>query len=210
MHPIRILFNYEIIKNNDAQGVLNTWHLVLFQRLYASLNHRLGAKFNHLRRVAGAKAPAFPAAPTGLDSSPLLNTPVESFIRPRILVCAPSNAATDELLERLLKDGFVDLNGNPYKPSVLRIGSEASKDANLSIDAQQVCVTCLRSSYVATASIWTLAPPRANTSEFKLLETTPRANVSVTFSGCFFHSCTTCAQHIHVHNIYFDPLVLLA
>ena len=28
--------------------------------------------------------------------------------KPRILVCAPSNAATDELLERLLREGFRD------------------------------------------------------------------------------------------------------
>ena len=31
--------------------------------------------------------------------------------KPRILVCAPSNAATDELLERILREGFKDFGG---------------------------------------------------------------------------------------------------
>lgn len=44
--------------------------------------------------------------------------------RPRMLVCAPSNAAIDELLERILKDGFKDGSGAAYRPSVVRVGAE--------------------------------------------------------------------------------------
>ena len=43
--------------------------------------------------------------------------------KPRILVCAPSNAAADELLQRVMNDGFADGNGHVYRPSVVRIGS---------------------------------------------------------------------------------------
>lgn len=45
-------------------------------------------------------------------------------LKPRILVCAPSNAAIDELLERILRDGFRAREGNSYRPSVCRVGSD--------------------------------------------------------------------------------------
>jgi AAA domain len=43
--------------------------------------------------------------------------------KPRILVCAPSNAAADELLQRVMDDGFADGGGHVYRPSVVRIGA---------------------------------------------------------------------------------------
>lgn len=43
--------------------------------------------------------------------------------KPRILVCAPSNAAADELLQRVMNAGFIDGNGNVYRPSVVRVGT---------------------------------------------------------------------------------------
>jgi len=43
--------------------------------------------------------------------------------KPRILVCAPSNAAADELLQRVMNDGFADGAGHIYRPSVVRIGA---------------------------------------------------------------------------------------
>lgn len=42
--------------------------------------------------------------------------------KPRILVCAPSNAAADELLQRVMNAGFVDGHGGVYRPSVVRVG----------------------------------------------------------------------------------------
>lgn len=60
--------------------------------------------------------------------------------RPRILVCAPSNAATDELLKRVLEARFVDVHGRPYKPRVVRIGSEtaAMSDSARKVSSQLV------------------------------------------------------------------------
>lgn len=55
--------------------------------------------------------------------------------KPRILVCAPSNAATDEVLERILGQGFYDGKGGLYRPAVLRVGSE---DAPLSAEVKKV------------------------------------------------------------------------
>ena len=40
----------------------------------------------------------------------------------RILVCAPSNAAVDEVLHRLLKDGVVNKDGKIKKPKLVRLG----------------------------------------------------------------------------------------
>ena len=39
-----------------------------------------------------------------------------------VLVCAPSNAATDEIVSRLLQSGMLDAGGLPYVPLVVRVG----------------------------------------------------------------------------------------
>ncbi|CRG94161.1 DNA2/NAM7 helicase, putative [Plasmodium gallinaceum] len=48
----------------------------------------------------------------------------------KILVCAPSNAAIDEILRRLItaNRGILDENGNPFNPIVTRIGGNVSTD----------------------------------------------------------------------------------
>mmetsp|Transcript_1678 Transcript_1678/g.3157 ORF Transcript_1678/g.3157 Transcript_1678/m.3157 type:complete len:601 (+) Transcript_1678:128-1930(+) len=54
--------------------------------------------------------------------------------RPRILVCAPSNAAVDNVILKIMEDGFVDGNGFRYNPSIARIGrgqSASVKDVAL-------------------------------------------------------------------------------
>lgn len=43
--------------------------------------------------------------------------------RPRILVCAPSNSAVDEVLARLIKLRLFDGQGHSYLPEVVRIGA---------------------------------------------------------------------------------------
>lgn len=43
--------------------------------------------------------------------------------KPRILVCAPSNAAVDVVLGRVASSGFVQNDGLHYKPGVVRVGS---------------------------------------------------------------------------------------
>ena len=40
--------------------------------------------------------------------------------KPRLLVCAPSNAAADELLQRVMTGGFIGNDGNVYFPNVVR------------------------------------------------------------------------------------------
>lgn len=116
---------------SPTQGVLNTWHLVHYQRYYTSLQRQVSEQ---LRK--GAAPRTTNTAAQGILAPAAANEPLPVHIpRPRILVCAPSNAATDELLDRLLRDKFVDADARPYMPRVIRVGSE---NASLSPEAQQV------------------------------------------------------------------------
>ena len=42
--------------------------------------------------------------------------------KPRLLVCAPSNAAIDNIILKIMEDGFVDGRGQRYNPSMIRVG----------------------------------------------------------------------------------------
>ena len=42
--------------------------------------------------------------------------------KPRLLVCAPSNAAVDNVILKIMKDGFIDGQGTRYNPSIVRVG----------------------------------------------------------------------------------------
>lgn len=42
--------------------------------------------------------------------------------KPRILVVAPSNTAVDNIILRIMENGFVDGNGGKYFPNILRVG----------------------------------------------------------------------------------------
>lgn len=73
--------------------------------------------------------PQMPLPPLVMSPSPAGGEPPTlgpelALLKPRILVCAPSNAAIDELLERILKDGFKGREGRSYRPSVCRVGAD--------------------------------------------------------------------------------------
>lgn len=47
----------------------------------------------------------------------------EDFVQPeKILVCAPSNIAIDEIVNKIIQLGLFDANGNRYNPKFVRIG----------------------------------------------------------------------------------------
>ena len=48
--------------------------------------------------------------------------------RSKILVCAPSNSAVDEIVRRLLRKELLDEHGKPYKPSIVRVGGNFQRD----------------------------------------------------------------------------------
>lgn len=47
-------------------------------------------------------------------------------LKPRILVCAPSNAAVDEIMERIFGSKFCDQSGNHYNPHMIRVGADGA------------------------------------------------------------------------------------
>ncbi|KAG9137620.1 hypothetical protein Leryth_011364 [Lithospermum erythrorhizon] len=47
----------------------------------------------------------------------------ESFTRSRVLICAQSNAAVDELVSRISSEGLYDNDGAVYKPYLVRVGN---------------------------------------------------------------------------------------
>mmetsp|Transcript_14860 Transcript_14860/g.42847 ORF Transcript_14860/g.42847 Transcript_14860/m.42847 type:complete len:1072 (-) Transcript_14860:2242-5457(-) len=54
--------------------------------------------------------------------------------KPRLLVCAPSNAAVDNVILKVMKEGFIDGQGTRYNPSIVRVGvgqSEAVQAVSL-------------------------------------------------------------------------------
>jgi senataxin len=74
--------------------------------------------------------------------------------KPRLLVCAPSNAAIDNIILKIKEDGFIDGSGRRYNPSMLRVGigqSNNVRDVSLTnkvdeifaenMDAQQLQVS---------------------------------------------------------------------
>lgn len=60
------------------------------------------------------------------------------------MICAPSNAAIDEIIIRIKKKGLIDENGNSVKPQLIRIGvldnnpSEIVKGVSLEHLAQEI------------------------------------------------------------------------
>lgn len=46
----------------------------------------------------------------------------DSVRRTKVLICAPSNAALDEIVLRILKTGVFGPNGSPYSPTLVRVG----------------------------------------------------------------------------------------
>jgi len=54
----------------------------------------------------------------------ILSTTIDDALRykPRLLVCAPSNTAVDNVIIKIMEDGFVDGAGKRYNPSMVRVG----------------------------------------------------------------------------------------
>lgn len=56
----------------------------------------------------------------------------------RVLVCAPSNAAVDELLVRVLRNGLLTPSGDRATPRVVRVGSGSKDDDVLSVTLDSI------------------------------------------------------------------------
>ena len=144
-------------KTKTVVSILNTLHLRAYQSHYSSLIRALLAVpksvLASLRRgpAAGDTAsqpitvddlifdltapPSSSSTSASTSSSPFPSSAIPRILpKPRILVCAPSNAGVDEIITRVLgvessttvKGGFVDGALVRYSPDIVRIGQSES------------------------------------------------------------------------------------
>ena len=100
-------------------AVLNSLHIRQYNKYY-----------EEVRRIAAMQSGNRQAA---LD--------VARKAKPRLLVCAPSNAAVDNIILKIMEDGFVDGSGQRYNPSMIRVGvgqSMSVRDVALETKVDQI------------------------------------------------------------------------
>ncbi|CAM6105716.1 unnamed protein product [Calypogeia fissa] len=128
-------------KTHTVWGMLNVIHLVQYQRYYQALLKKLAPN-----SLASEEPPTNNQASYENGSiDDVLQRMDDSLARmlpklcpkPRMLVCAPSNAATDELLSRVLDRGFIDGEMKVYRPDVARVGSDPSSRAAQAVSVER-------------------------------------------------------------------------
>lgn len=127
-------------KTHTVWGMLNVIHLVQYQRYYAALLKKLAPDS---LKADESTSESVSCHGGGLDD--LLQKMDQNLARslpklcpkPRMLVCAPSNAATDELLTRVLERGFIDGEMKLYRPDVARVGVDTQTRASQAVSVER-------------------------------------------------------------------------
>lgn len=88
--------------------------------LVALLNSLHIRQFNKYYEKVGKIATTSTSENPNYDMNQALSEAQRS--KPRMLVCAPSNAAVDNIILKIMEDGFIDGRGQRYNPSMVRIG----------------------------------------------------------------------------------------
>ena len=117
-------------KSHTVVGMLNVMHVSLMQRYYATRDNIFKKKRAALQEERGTVRAMRAAA----DLTKALIDSNER--RPRLVVCAPSNTAVDELVRRVMLEGFVDGELHQYRPDILRVGSSSGVAASDDMVAQ--------------------------------------------------------------------------
>lgn len=106
-------------KTTALVALVNALHIKQFNKYYEDLRHQA----------------------TGKNCSETVSYQDLSRNKPRILICAPSNAAVGNIILKIMEDGFIDGNGLRYNPVMCRIGSGQSTAAgDVSLEALVVKV----------------------------------------------------------------------
>lgn len=128
-------------KTHTVWGMLNVIHLVQYQHYYGALLKKLAPESY---RQASDILNSFGGTGTGSIDDVLQNMDQNLFPmlhklcpKPRMLVCAPSNAATDELLQRVLDRGFIDGEMKIYRPDVARVGVDSQNRAAQAVSVER-------------------------------------------------------------------------
>ncbi|KAL8150950.1 hypothetical protein V2J09_020758 [Rumex salicifolius] len=126
-------------KTHTVWGMLNVIHLVQYQHYYTALLKKLTpdsykqANENNTDNVASG---SIDEVLQNMDQN-LFRTLPKLCPKPRMLVCAPSNAATDELLARVLDRGFIDGEMKVYRPDVARVGVDTQSRAAQAVSVER-------------------------------------------------------------------------
>jgi senataxin len=105
-------------KTSTILGLLNAVHIRDYNKYFEAL----------LGKILGSDG--LQCRERGLDPVPwvsLISSLSLSHAKPHLLVVAPSNVAVDNIIERIIENGFRDSSGSLYYPNILRIGSGRSK-----------------------------------------------------------------------------------
>ncbi|KAH9314800.1 hypothetical protein KI387_023427 [Taxus chinensis] len=110
-------------KTHTVWGMLNVIHLVQYEHYYGALLKKLAPEsyrqsYNNANSIGTG---SIDDVIQSMDRTLFRMLP-KLCPKPRMLVCAPSNAATDELLQRVLDSGFIDGEMKVYRPDVARVG----------------------------------------------------------------------------------------
>ncbi|KAL8058423.1 hypothetical protein ABFX02_03G017000 [Erythranthe guttata] len=126
-------------KTHTVSGMLNVIHLVQYQHYYTALLKKVAPESYKQVNESSSDNVAVGSIDEVLQSMDhnLFRTLPKLCPKPRMLVCAPSNAATDELLSRVLDRGFVDGEMKVYRPDVARVGVDSQTRAAQAVSVER-------------------------------------------------------------------------
>ena len=118
--------HFTLIQGPPGTGKTRT----LLMLLNVLQNQQFDAYYEQLRsyvnNVLFSSKSTFLASLDGLNKARVQMK--ERLVKPRILVCTPSNAAVNTIIDGIMYNGFIDNAGKRYNPSILRLGSGTSRD----------------------------------------------------------------------------------
>ncbi|KAK9162944.1 hypothetical protein Syun_003846 [Stephania yunnanensis] len=126
-------------KTHTVWGMLNVIHLVQYQHYYTALLKKLAPESYKQANESSSESFGTGSIDEVLQSMDqnLFRTLPKLCPKPRMLVCAPSNAATDELLSRVLDRGFIDGEMKVYRPDVARVGVDTQTRAAQAVSVER-------------------------------------------------------------------------
>ncbi|KAG6784256.1 hypothetical protein POTOM_009944 [Populus tomentosa] len=126
-------------KTHTVWGMLNVIHLVQYQHYYTSLLKKLAPQSYKHANESNPDNIAMGSIEEVLHNMDqnLFRSLSKLCPKPRMLVCAPSNAATDELLARVLDRGFIDGEMKVYRPDVARVGVDSQSRAAQAVSVER-------------------------------------------------------------------------
>ncbi|KAJ4954203.1 hypothetical protein NE237_031035 [Protea cynaroides] len=126
-------------KTHTVWGMLNVIHLVQYQHYYTALLKKLAPESYKQANESNSECVSTGSIDEVLQSmdQSLFRTLPKLCPKPRMLVCAPSNAATDELLARVLDRGFIDGEMKVYRPDVARVGVDSQTRAAQAVSVER-------------------------------------------------------------------------